>query len=164
VSSLPLPPSAGQGSAEYTNAFSSQTVVDAAFGEVLTTCEKLRWTIANGEDQLKTEPRTTNLILAHKVSEVRYEPLGVVAAIVSWNYAFHNAFAHHRLPLHRQRHRLESQRERRMGITSLHSRRQELSVSTSLHFYQSYADFGNPDDQRGLRRVARARSDRHLPP
>ncbi|ORY51776.1 putative meiotic recombination-related protein [Leucosporidium creatinivorum] len=70
-----------------------KTLVDAAFGEVLTTCEKLRWTIANGEDQLKPESRPTNLILAHKVSEVRYEPLGVVAAIVSWNYSFHNALS-----------------------------------------------------------------------
>lgn len=60
---------------------------------MLTTCEKLRWTIANGEDQLKAESRPTNLILAHKVSEVRYEPLGVVASIVSWNYAFHNALS-----------------------------------------------------------------------
>lgn len=36
----------------------SLPVVDAAFGEVLTTCEKLRWTIANGEEQLKSEPRS----------------------------------------------------------------------------------------------------------
>lgn len=28
----------------------------------------------------------TNLALAHKVSKVHYEPLGVVCAIVSWNY------------------------------------------------------------------------------
>lgn len=65
-------------------------MVDAAFGEVLTTCEKLRWVIANGEERLKPEYRSTNLILAHKVSKVVYEPLGVVAAIVSWNYAFHS--------------------------------------------------------------------------
>lgn len=29
-------------------------------------------------------------MLAHKVSSVHYEPLGVVAAIVSWNYPYHN--------------------------------------------------------------------------
>jgi acyl-CoA reductase-like NAD-dependent aldehyde dehydrogenase len=61
-------------------------VVDAAFGEVLVTCEKLRWLIASGERALQPERRPTNLLLAHKVSEVRYEPLGVVAALVSWNY------------------------------------------------------------------------------
>lgn len=66
-------------------------VVDAAFGEILTTCEKLRWLIANTEDSLRPERRPTNLILAHKVSKVVYEPLGVVAACVSWNYPLHNA-------------------------------------------------------------------------
>lgn len=88
-------------------------VVDAAFGEILTTCEKLRWTIANGQDCLKPDyrsqvffrsshtddslttlpPCSTNLLLAHKVSKVVYEPLGVVAAIVSWNYPIHNALS-----------------------------------------------------------------------
>ncbi|GAA5985650.1 hypothetical protein JCM11641_001462 [Rhodosporidiobolus odoratus] len=72
---------------------SGKTLVDAAFGEILTTCEKLRWVIANGESILKPEHRSTNLILAHKVSKVVYEPLGVVAAIVSWNYSFHNALS-----------------------------------------------------------------------
>lgn len=61
-------------------------VVDASFGEILTTCEKLRWVIANGEQILKPEQRSTPLLLAHKVSKVVFEPLGVVAAIVSWNY------------------------------------------------------------------------------
>ncbi|GAA5903181.1 meiotic recombination directing protein [Sporobolomyces salmoneus] len=69
---------------------SGKTLVDAAFGEILTTCEKLRWTIANGEECLKPDYRSTNLLLAHKVSKVVYEPLGVVAAIVSWNYPVHN--------------------------------------------------------------------------
>ncbi|GAA5962802.1 hypothetical protein JCM8115_001962 [Rhodotorula mucilaginosa] len=69
---------------------SGKTLVDAAFGEILTTCEKLRWTIANAEAALAPDYRSTNLLLAHKVSKVVYEPLGVVAAIVSWNYPFHN--------------------------------------------------------------------------
>ncbi|GAA5955605.1 hypothetical protein JCM3765_001798, partial [Sporobolomyces pararoseus] len=59
---------------------SGKTLVDAAFGEILTTCEKLRWTIANGEESLKPDYRSTNLLLAHKVSKVVYEPLGVVSA------------------------------------------------------------------------------------
>lgn len=67
-----------------------RAVVDAAFGEILTTCEKLRWVIANGESILSPSTRPTNLVLAHKVSKVVYEPLGVVAALVSYNYPFHN--------------------------------------------------------------------------
>ncbi|BGP51561.1 Meiotic Sister-Chromatid recombination aldehyde dehydrogenase [Rhodotorula kratochvilovae] len=70
---------------------SGKTLVDAAFGEILTTCEKLRWLIANAEAALAPDYRPTNLVLAHKVSKVVYEPLGVVAALVSWNYPLHNA-------------------------------------------------------------------------
>lgn len=32
-------------------------MVDAAFGEILTTAEKLRWVIANGESHLSPESR-----------------------------------------------------------------------------------------------------------
>ncbi|GAA6046801.1 hypothetical protein JCM3770_005649 [Rhodotorula araucariae] len=70
---------------------SGKTLVDAAFGEILTTCEKLRWLISNAESALAPDYRPTNLVLAHKVSKVVYEPLGVVAALVSWNYPLHNA-------------------------------------------------------------------------
>lgn len=38
-------------------------------------------------------PGRTNLLLAHKVSKVVYEPLGVVTAIVSWNYPFRKSAA-----------------------------------------------------------------------
>ncbi|KAJ1033886.1 hypothetical protein NDA16_000094 [Ustilago loliicola] len=67
-----------------------KTAVDAAFGELLTTCSKLAWTISNGENILRTETRPNNLLLMHKVCEVRHEPMGVVAACVSWNYSAHN--------------------------------------------------------------------------
>ncbi|KAI9682495.1 MAG: Meiotic Sister-Chromatid recombination aldehyde dehydrogenase [Trizodia sp. TS-e1964] len=67
-----------------------KTEVDAALGEILVTVEKLRWTILHGEKALRTERRPTNLLMAYKVNEVRWEPLGVVAACVSWNYPFHN--------------------------------------------------------------------------
>ena len=66
------------------------TVVDASFGEILVTLEKIRWTIANGEAALKPEYRTTCALMMHKTARVEYVPLGVVAAIVSWNYPFHN--------------------------------------------------------------------------
>ncbi|KAI3485034.1 hypothetical protein L1887_51707 [Cichorium endivia] len=67
-----------------------KTAIDAAFGELLTTCSKLAWTIGNGERVLQTETRPNNLLLMHKVCEVRHEPMGVVGACVSWNYSAHN--------------------------------------------------------------------------
>ncbi|KAF2839868.1 aldehyde dehydrogenase [Patellaria atrata CBS 101060] len=69
---------------------SGKTMVDACFGEILVTIEKLKWTIDHGEKALKPERRPTNLLMCYKVNEVRWEPLGVVAACVSWNYPFHN--------------------------------------------------------------------------
>lgn len=69
---------------------SGKTRVDASFGEILVTCEKLQWTIKHGEAALKPSRRPTNLLMAYKRNTVVYEPLGVVAAAVSWNYPFHN--------------------------------------------------------------------------
>ncbi|KAI0476155.1 Aldedh-domain-containing protein [Xylariaceae sp. FL0804] len=69
---------------------SGKTMLDAQLGEILVTAEKLRWTLRHGERALRPSRRPTNLLLAHKRNEVRYEPLGVVAALVSWNYPFHN--------------------------------------------------------------------------
>ncbi|EST07995.1 Aldehyde dehydrogenase [Kalmanozyma brasiliensis GHG001] len=67
-----------------------KTAIDAAFGELLTTCSKLDWTIKNGEKVLKTETRPNNLLLMHKICQVRHEPMGVTVACVSWNYSAHN--------------------------------------------------------------------------
>lgn len=58
--------------------------VDAIFGEVLTTCSKIDYLLRHGEAALAPETRSTNLLLAHKVSKIYYEPLGAVCAIVSW--------------------------------------------------------------------------------
>jgi len=69
---------------------SGKTMVDAHLGEILVTAEKLQWTIKHGEKALRPSRRPTNLLMAFKRNEVRYEPLGVVAALVSWNYPFHN--------------------------------------------------------------------------
>ncbi|KAF8130467.1 meiotic sister-chromatid recombination aldehyde dehydrogenase [Mycena galopus ATCC 62051] len=70
-----------------------KTLVDAALGEILTTCSKLSWLIEHGERALSPESRASNLILCYKSSKVYYEPLGVVAGIVSWNYPLHNAWS-----------------------------------------------------------------------
>jgi acyl-CoA reductase-like NAD-dependent aldehyde dehydrogenase len=69
---------------------SGKTMIDAELGEILVTVEKLRWTILHGEKALTASRRPTNLLMAYKKNVVRYEPLGVVAALVSWNYPFHN--------------------------------------------------------------------------
>jgi acyl-CoA reductase-like NAD-dependent aldehyde dehydrogenase len=69
---------------------SGKTMLDAQLGEILVTTEKLQWTIKHGERALSPEGRPTNLLMCYKKNKVVYEPLGVVAALVSWNYPFHN--------------------------------------------------------------------------
>ena len=64
--------------------------MDACFGEILVTAEKLKWTIDHGEKALLPERRPTNFLMMYKKNLVTYEPLGVVSACVSWNYPFHN--------------------------------------------------------------------------
>lgn len=44
------------------------------------------WLLSHGERYLKPERRSSTLMLSYKRSDLHYEPLGVVAAIVSWNY------------------------------------------------------------------------------
>jgi acyl-CoA reductase-like NAD-dependent aldehyde dehydrogenase len=61
-------------------------VLDAALGEILTTAAKADWIINHGAEAISPERRKTSLMLSYKSSEVHYEPLGVVAAITSWNY------------------------------------------------------------------------------
>ncbi|KAK1758568.1 Aldehyde/histidinol dehydrogenase [Echria macrotheca] len=69
---------------------SGKTMVDAQLGEILVTTEKLEWTIKHGEKALRPSRRPTNLLMSYKRNTVHYEPLGIVAALVSWNYPFHN--------------------------------------------------------------------------
>lgn len=70
---------------------SGKTLVDAAMGEVFPVCEKIRYLIAHGEDDLKTESRPSGLML-HKTARVEYHPLGVIGVICPWNFPFHNIF------------------------------------------------------------------------
>ncbi|KAK9368569.1 aldehyde dehydrogenase family-domain-containing protein [Lipomyces kononenkoae] len=71
---------------------SGKTMVDAALGEIMVTLEKLAWTLKHGEHALRPSSRAgpANLLIRYKTAEVVYEPLGVVLAIVSWNYPLHN--------------------------------------------------------------------------
>ncbi len=61
-------------------------MIDAILGEILVTVEKLKWTIDHGEKALKPERRPRNFLMMYKHNEVRWEPLGVLAACVSWKY------------------------------------------------------------------------------
>ncbi|RPA84511.1 aldehyde dehydrogenase-like protein [Ascobolus immersus RN42] len=70
---------------------SGKTMVDASLGEILVTAEKIKWTVGYGEKALSPEAREVSWpLMAYKKAEVRYEPLGVLGACVSWNYPFHN--------------------------------------------------------------------------
>lgn len=63
-------------------------------GEVMITCEKLRFTIAKGESWLAREYRSVAALLAFtKTAYVEYQPLGVIGVIVPWNYPFHNVLS-----------------------------------------------------------------------
>ncbi len=70
---------------------SGKTMVDAAMGEIFPVCEKLRYTIAHGEADLRPQARASGL-LPHKSARVEYLPLGVVGVIAPWNFPFHNFF------------------------------------------------------------------------
>ncbi|KAJ8101540.1 Aldehyde/histidinol dehydrogenase [Lipomyces tetrasporus] len=71
---------------------SGKTMVDAALGEIMVTLEKLAWTMKYGERAMRPSSRSgpANLLIRYKAAEVVYEPLGVVLALVSWNYPLHN--------------------------------------------------------------------------
>ncbi|VVT50506.1 uncharacterized protein SAPINGB_P002786 [Magnusiomyces paraingens] len=71
---------------------SGKTMLDASLGEILVTLEKINWIVKHGEKALKpsSRPGPSNPLLSYKTAEVVYEPLGVVAALISWNYPLHN--------------------------------------------------------------------------
>lgn len=76
---------------------SGKLSIDASLGEILVTFEKLKWTINNAEKILTTGNNKTNFAGSehlfmglYKGTTVINEPLGVVSAVVSWNYPFHN--------------------------------------------------------------------------
>jgi acyl-CoA reductase-like NAD-dependent aldehyde dehydrogenase len=68
---------------------SGKTHENAMLGEIMTVCNKLRWTMRNGEKYLKPE-RVGPGILPHKKARIEYIPLGVVACIIPWNYPLQN--------------------------------------------------------------------------
>ena len=71
---------------------SGKPLVDAAFGEVMVTCEKINWVLSEGEKWLKPEKRSSGTMMFYKKAWVEFVPVGVVGCIVPWNYPFHNVF------------------------------------------------------------------------
>ena len=65
-------------------------MVDAAFAEVFCTCEKIWWLLREGEGVLKPDYRSAGIMMFYKAPRVEFVPVGVVGAIVPWNYPFHN--------------------------------------------------------------------------
>lgn len=71
---------------------SGKPMVDAAFGELIVTCEKIHWLLSEGEQWLLPESRSAGRMMFYKKARVEYHPVGVVGAIVPFNYPFHNIF------------------------------------------------------------------------
>jgi acyl-CoA reductase-like NAD-dependent aldehyde dehydrogenase len=69
---------------------SGKTMLCATIGEILVSCEKLAWLCHSGEQVLQPEYRDTGRMMMMKDVKVEYVPLGVIGAIVPWNYPLHN--------------------------------------------------------------------------
>lgn len=68
---------------------SGKTRENALMGEIWTVCEKLRWTISQGEKHLRPQTVSSGLFM-HKKAQLEFHPLGVLGAIIPWNYPFQN--------------------------------------------------------------------------
>jgi acyl-CoA reductase-like NAD-dependent aldehyde dehydrogenase len=68
---------------------SGKTRENALMGEIWPVCEKLRWTSANGHRHLRPESVSSGLLM-HKRARLEFHPLGVIGAIIPWNYPFQN--------------------------------------------------------------------------
>jgi acyl-CoA reductase-like NAD-dependent aldehyde dehydrogenase len=66
-----------------------KTRENALLGEIWPICEKLRYTIATGEQHLRPE-RVSSGLLVHKVATIEYHPLGVIGVICPWNFPLQN--------------------------------------------------------------------------
>lgn len=67
-----------------------KTMMEATYGEIMTTLEKLRWLKNEGEKLLSPESRPVPAMLFLKSARIEYYPLGVIGVIIPGNYPFHN--------------------------------------------------------------------------
>eukprot|EP00026_Physarum_polycephalum_P005380 Phypoly_transcript_05414.p1 GENE.Phypoly_transcript_05414~~Phypoly_transcript_05414.p1 ORF type:complete len:616 (+),score=129.68 Phypoly_transcript_05414:74-1849(+) len=72
---------------------SGKTRFEAEFGEILTSCEKLRHLAMHGAGYLAPESRNSPLFLKVKSARMEYHPMGVIGIIIPWNYPFHNVIS-----------------------------------------------------------------------
>ncbi|CAA0080907.1 Putative succinate-semialdehyde dehydrogenase [NADP(+)] 2 [BD1-7 clade bacterium] len=66
-----------------------KTYENALLGEVMPTCNKIKWLNKYGEKHLKSEKVGSGLLM-HKKGRIEYVPLGVVGCIIPWNYPLQN--------------------------------------------------------------------------
>lgn len=68
---------------------SGKTRENALMGEIWPVCDKLRWHAKKGPKFLRPE-RVSTGTLVHKRARIEYKPMGVIGAILPWNYPFQN--------------------------------------------------------------------------
>lgn len=71
------------------SAEAGKTLQNAMMGEIFPVCEKIRYTIKNGEEDLKSEKISSGLLL-HKTATIEFHPLGVIGVICPWNFPLQN--------------------------------------------------------------------------
>jgi acyl-CoA reductase-like NAD-dependent aldehyde dehydrogenase len=71
------------------SAEAGKTLQNAMMGEIFPVCEKLRYTLNHGEDDLRAEKISSGLLL-HKTATIEFHPLGVIGVICPWNFPLQN--------------------------------------------------------------------------
>lgn len=66
-----------------------KTLQNAMMGEIWPVCEKLRYVIDKGEEVLRPQ-RVSPGLLVQKHAQIEYHPLGVIGAIIPWNFPLQN--------------------------------------------------------------------------
>ncbi len=66
-----------------------KTLLEAYLGEIIVSCEKIRFMINRGEHYLSPEKRSLPLMFLYKKAFVEYVPIGVIGIIVPFNYPYH---------------------------------------------------------------------------
>lgn len=71
------------------SAEAGKTLQNAMMGEIFPICEKIRYTLNNGEADLQPEKISSGLLL-HKTAQIEFPPLGVIGVICPWNFPLQN--------------------------------------------------------------------------